>query len=301
MLELNKVYKSFKDTEAVHDLSFSIQEGETYGVLGPNGAGKTTTLRMIAGILRPDKGTILFQDELLQTTHQAQIGYLPEERGLYPKMSVLDQLIYFSQLKGVSKSEAERNAKKWLERFGLESQQHRQSSALSKGNQQKLQLIVSLCHNPKLLILDEPFSGLDLINIDELLGIINELKTSGVTLVISSHLLDQVEPLCDTITFLNHGKPLVQGKVKEIKTKFAGTDEWFMQAEPLEQAKLFFQQCKDLDFWEIQNRTIRFRLTPEKNIQSLLAELSNEIEITRLEKKAPTLKDIVLQALAKSP
>jgi ABC-2 type transport system ATP-binding protein len=297
MISFNTVSKSFKDTRAIKGLSFRVEEGETYGILGPNGAGKTTALRMMAGILRPDSGSISFGETPLKPEHQSMIGYLPEERGLYPKMSVLDQLMYFARLKGLSKSKAGENALYWLNRFGLSDQQKRETRALSKGNQQKLQLITAIAHNPRLLILDEPFSGLDLINTDELLWIIEDLKKSGTTLVISSHLLDQVEPLCSALTFLNHGQVLLQGTLQEIKSNYSKESEWQLLTNSPELALEALQKSPLVATCHLEKNSLQLKLADGALLKNVLNEMPEEVAIEGLEKKSPALRSIVLQAL----
>ncbi len=297
MISFNTVSKSFKDTRAIEGLSFQVQTGETYGILGPNGAGKTTALRMMAGILRPDAGDIQFNGHPLKPEHQANIGYLPEERGLYPKMSVLDQLMYFARLKGLSKSKAGVNALYWLERFGLSDQQKRPVNALSKGNQQKLQIITAIAHHPRLLILDEPFSGLDLINTDELLEIIDEIKKTGTTLVISSHLLDQVEPLCNALTVLYQGKALLQGTLQEIKSRFRSENEWVIHTTTPEPALAAVQQNPMVATSHLKKNSLQLKLTRGASLKNLLTDLPEEVLIEGLEKKSPSLKSIVLEAM----
>lgn len=296
MLELQTVCKSFTGVAAVQDLSFFIKQGKTYGVLGPNGAGKTTTLRMIAGILIPDHGRITLDGELVSQKLQHKIGYLPEERGLYPKMTVYDQLMYFARLKGMVKPEAHQNILAWLKRFDLSNHINRNVESLSKGNQQKLQIIAAIAHNPELIILDEPFSGLDLMNIDLLVDVIGDLKSKGKTVLISSHLIDQVEPLCDALTFIHKGRALLSGYVEDIISRFSES-WWDMRINENGDALEAFAGIQEIDRHEKSLNRLKFTLKPGVAIQHVLAKLPSTIQITGLEQKPLSLKQILLSCL----
>lgn len=219
-LYVEQVTKKFGDFTAVDNLSLSIEEGGMHGFLGANGAGKTTTFRMILGLLDPTQGTVRWKAKPITYASSPDIGYLPEERGLYPKMKVEDQLVYLAQLRKMSKTDAKRETAGWLERFEVPHYGQKKVEELSKGNQQKIQLIASLLHKPSLLILDEPFSGLDPVNVEMLKKAILDFQKQGATIVFSSHRMDHVEELCDDMSILDRGKVVVGGSIKEVKRSF---------------------------------------------------------------------------------
>lgn len=214
------IEKNFANHRALDDVSVNISENNIFGLLGPNGAGKTTLIRIINQIIAPDKGALFFNGEPLQQKHVAQIGYLPEERGLYKKMKVGEQALYLAQLKGLSKDEAKKRLNRWFEKFDIASWWNRNVEELSKGMQQKVQFIVTILHQPKLLIFDEPFSGFDPINVDLLKNEILELKKNGTTIIFSTHNMSSVEELCDDILLINNSKAILSGKVKDIQRSF---------------------------------------------------------------------------------
>lgn len=219
-LVVEGVRKQYEDTLAVDNVSFEAHPGRILGLLGPNGAGKSSTIRMITYITTPDAGRISFGGEEVGPGTQARMGYLPEERGLYPKMKVGEQLVLFGELKGLSRRQARAQASEWLERFGAASWVDKATNELSKGMQQKIQFIATILHRPELLILDEPFGGLDPINADLLQSVIMELKESGCTIVFASHRMEQVEQLCDDICLVSRGQIVLQGSLNEVKKRF---------------------------------------------------------------------------------
>lgn len=219
-LQLESVTKRFEDFTAVDNLSLSVGDGTMYGFLGANGAGKTTTFRMILGLLNANEGRITWNNKLINYKTSPEIGYLPEERGLYPKMKVEEQLIFLGQLRGMNKTDAKAGLKNWLDRMEIPHYANKKVEELSKGNQQKIQVIASLLHNPKLLILDEPFSGLDPVNVELLKEAIIEFRNSGATIVFSSHRMDHVEELCEELSIIHHGKQIVSGTLREVKQSF---------------------------------------------------------------------------------
>ncbi len=214
------IEKNFSNHRALDDVSVNISDNSIFGLLGPNGAGKTTLIRIINQIIAPDKGLLFFNGEPLQQKHVAQIGYLPEERGLYKKMKVGEQALYLAQLKGLTKNEAKKRLNFWFEKFDIGGWWNRNVEELSKGMQQKVQFIVTILHQPKLLIFDEPFSGFDPINVDLLKNEILELKKNGATIIFSTHNMSSVEELCDDILLINNSKAILSGKVKEIQKTF---------------------------------------------------------------------------------
>ncbi|HRZ42648.1 MAG TPA: ABC transporter ATP-binding protein [Bacteroidales bacterium] len=219
--EAHNIYKSFAAHKALQDVSISVPEQSVYGLLGPNGAGKTTLIRIINQITAPDSGQVFFNGKPLQKEHIHQIGYLPEERGLYKKMAVGEQALYLTRLKGLSRSEAEKRLKAWFLKFDILSWWNKKVEELSKGMQQKVQFIVTIMHDPKLLIFDEPFSGFDPINTQLLKDEILNLRAKGATIIFSTHNMASVEEICDDIALINRSKKILEGKVDEIRKKFS--------------------------------------------------------------------------------
>ncbi len=219
-IEINNVSKTYGNYKALNNISIKVPRQSIYGLLGPNGAGKTTLIRMLNQITAPDEGEIIFDGEKLNRNHISHIGYLPEERGLYKTMKVGEQAIYLAQLKGVSQREAEKRLKAWFKKFDILSWWDRKVEELSKGMQQKIQFIVTVIHNPKLLIFDEPFSGFDPINVNLLKKEILELRDKGATIIFSTHNMASVEELCDNIMLINKGQKVLEGSVYQIKQDF---------------------------------------------------------------------------------
>jgi len=221
LLETQHLKKHFATQKAVDDISFAVSAGSIFGLLGPNGAGKTTLLRMITGILYPDAGEILFDGKRFDPLKDIErIGYMPEERGLYKKMKIGEQALYLAQLKGLRKSEATRLIKAWFEKLEMESWWNKKVEDLSKGMSQKLQFVTTVLHNPKLIILDEPFSGLDPVNSNVIKDEIFKLAKGGATVIFSTHRMEQVEEICDQIILVNKGEKILDGTVKNIKQEF---------------------------------------------------------------------------------
>lgn len=219
-LILEHVTKRFGDFTAVDDLTLTVEEGMMYGFLGANGAGKTTTFRMILGLLNANEGQIAWNGKTISYSTSPQIGYLPEERGLYPKMKVEEQLIFLGELRGMNKADAKKAITYWLDRFEVPQYTSKKVEELSKGNQQKIQVIAALMHDPKLLILDEPFSGLDPVNVEMLKKAILDFRDKGATILFSSHRMDHVEELCEQMSIIHHGKQIVSGSLREVKRSF---------------------------------------------------------------------------------
>ena len=221
ILSLANLKKYYSDQKAVDDISFDIQEGSIFGLLGPNGAGKTTLLRMITGIFYPDSGSITLDSKAFDPINDIQkIGYMPEERGLYKKMKIGEQALYLAQLKGLSKSEATEKIKYWFKKLEMESWWNKKVEDLSKGMGQKLQFVTTVLHEPKLIILDEPFSGLDPVNSNLIKDEIFNLAQGGSTIIFSTHRMEQVEEICDHIVLVNKGNKILDGAVSEIKQRF---------------------------------------------------------------------------------
>lgn len=221
ILELRNLKKYFATQKAVDDISLTIEKGQIFGLLGPNGAGKTTLIRMITGIFYPDEGQIIFDGKKFDPVNDAAfIGYMPEERGLYKKMKIGEQTLYLSQLKGLSKTDALTKIRQWFQKFEMESWWNKKVQDLSKGMSQKLQFVTTVLHEPKLIILDEPFSGLDPVNTNLIKDEIFKLAQSGATIIFSTHRMEQVEEICDHIALVNKGKKILDGTVKNVKQEF---------------------------------------------------------------------------------
>lgn len=222
-LILQNVTKKYKDFVALHNLNFTIEQGEIFGLIGQNGAGKTTTFRMILDLQETTEGVITWENTPINSINRDYFGYLPEERGIFPQMKVEEQLYFFGELRGMKRAELKKVIDFWIERFDLEEKRHAKAETLSKGNQQKVQLIASFLHNPKFLILDEPFSGLDPVNKDLLKNAILLLKEQGMTILFSSHQMDNVEELCDHLCLLKRGEPLFSGSLLDLKKQYGKT------------------------------------------------------------------------------
>ncbi|MFC4601204.1 ABC transporter ATP-binding protein [Cohnella hongkongensis] len=219
-LRVEGIIKNYGDKRAVNGLSFEVSEGEIYGLLGANGAGKTTTMRMILGLILPDEGSIRYHGNPYSSQQLSMLGYLPEERGMYPKIKVSDQILYLAQLRGMSRKDADANLKMWLEKFQVPEYYNKKVEELSKGNQQKIQFIAAVIHKPKIVIMDEAFSGLDPVNVELLKSTVKELRDGGTSIVFSTHRMEHVEELCRNITIMHKSNPVLQGPIRELKKKF---------------------------------------------------------------------------------
>ena len=230
-LEVKDIHKKFGEKEVLHGISFQVESGKALGLLGRNGAGKTTTIRILMDVFHANSGEILLDGKkFVPAKHR--IGYLPEERGLYPKRKVVDQMVYLAVLRGMKKGEAKESAKKWLARLEVSEYETKKLETLSKGNQQKVQLASTLVHNPEIVILDEPFSGLDPVNSQILKDVVNELIAEGRLVIFSSHQMSYVEEFCDNIAIINQGEVVLAGELKEIKKEY-GRDRLMLSAEKL--------------------------------------------------------------------
>ncbi|MGZ9585485.1 ABC transporter ATP-binding protein [Paenibacillus marinisediminis] len=219
-LQVQQIVKQYGDKTAVNGLSFDVEEGEIYGLLGANGAGKTTTMRMVLGLIYPDEGTILYRGKPFNKELEKIFGYLPEERGLYPKVKVNEQLIYLAQLRGMSRRDADKSLKYWLERFGVPENYNKKIEELSKGNQQKIGFVASILHNPKIVIMDEAFSGLDPVNVEQMKETVKELRDKGTSVLFSTHRMEHVEELCRNMSILRRGEAILQGSIRELKSRY---------------------------------------------------------------------------------
>ncbi|WP_079709095.1 ABC transporter ATP-binding protein [Paraliobacillus ryukyuensis] len=295
-LKLEDVTKKYGTFTAVDQLSLEIPEKQIFGFLGANGAGKTTTFRMILGLIDPTDGQVTWNGETIDYSKSNQIGYLPEERGLYPKLKVSEQIIYLARLRGMKKSDIIPALKKWLERFKVPEYLDKKVEELSKGNQQKIQFISAVIHNPKLLILDEPFTGLDPVNVEMLKQAVVDLANSGTSIVFSSHQMAHVEELCEHLCIMQHGKPVVHGALKEIKRSFG-------------KKNLFVHADFDLDFLKdipgvvaIKKYTegCKLQIESEAISQKVLQALHNKGFIRRFELEEPSLNDIFIEKAGES-
>lgn len=295
-VELKSVCKKYDEFVAVDNLSFSIPEGKVYGLLGPNGAGKTSTLRMMIGITIPDSGSVSLLGEPFRRELTEKLGYLPEERGLYRKMKVLDHLIFFAELKGLPTAEAKKRALQWCERLGLSIWTDKKVEELSKGMQQKVQFIGALLHEPKLMILDEPFSGLDPSNAIVLKDVLIELKKAGKTLLLSTHRMDQAERMCDSICLINHGRALLEGDLRQMKSSFG------MRSVQIkyEGDSAFLRDTRLVQSFNDYGNYVEVRLAPEADPQELLHLASARARLDRFELMEPSLEEIFLDAVGKS-
>jgi len=293
-LRVERVTKRFGDFTAVEDLSFDVKAGRVFGFLGPNGAGKTTTIRMIVGITAPDEGQIALFGEKFSGGLQNRIGYLPEERGLYKKMKIHDQLRYFAALKNVPQAEADKRIDFWLERMNLGEWKKKKTTDLSKGMQQKIQFISTVLHNPDLLILDEPFSGLDPINVEFMIDVISEFKTQDKTIIFSTHLMETAERLCSDILLINKSRKVVSGSLREVKAGY-GKNLIALRAtggeKVLEDKTLVAKITEHADEKEIV-------LAENADAQVLLKKLiESGASISKFEQIEPSLNDIFISAV----
>ncbi len=293
MLTVSHVSKQYATVRAVDDVSLRVSNGEVLGLLGPNGAGKTTTIRMILNIIRPDGGSITFDGKPFDESVQNSVGYLPEERGLYRKSTVLNTILYFATLKGIPFAEGRRRAYTLLNRFGLSSSHNRKVEELSKGNQQKIQFIIAILHDPALLILDEPFSGLDPINQILLNEVIMEQKRAGKTIIFSTHQMDQAEKLCDTICLINKGTVVASGVLTDVKQRYG------KQAVRVEfdGDGAFLASLPGVDRAYLYEHYAELTLTPDVahgDVFREIARRSDHVDVRRFEITYPSLNAIFL-------
>lgn len=297
-LEVKNLRKSFSGNEVLHGISFSVESGKALGLLGRNGAGKTTTIRILMDVFRADSGEILIDGKPFKPSNY-QIGYLPEERGLYPKKKVMEQIVYLANLRGIGKKEAKENTKKWLKRLGIEEYENRKLDTLSKGNQQKVQLAQTLVCNPEIVILDEPFSGLDPVNSQILKDVVSELIAENKIVIFSSHQMSYVEEFCEEIAIINKGDIALSGNLKAIKKDF-GKNRLILSANnySLEEIK---QICEDkfkdmVNIYEMKKEFIVLELLGNYTKNDLLHKLlKTDIDIEKFGIYEPTLTDIFVE------
>ena len=291
LLIVKNVIKQYGDYTALKKANISVPKGSIYGLLGPNGAGKTTLMRIINQITAPDSGEVYFDGELLQKNHVSEIGYLPEERGLYKKMKVGEQALYLAQLKGMSYTEALEKLKFWFEKLDILNWWSKKVEELSKGMAQKIQFVVTVIHEPKLLIFDEPFSGFDPINAAIIRNEILELSKKGTTIIFSTHRMESVEEICDHIALINKSETILEGTIDEIKKQF--TDDNY-------ELTLKNTQLESNEFYEVlsnQENTFHINLKEEHSIQEALGFLISNYEIISFKKEIPSMEDIFIKAV----
>jgi ABC-2 type transport system ATP-binding protein len=292
-LELKSVRKSYDGVVALDNLSLAIPRGSIYGLLGPNGAGKTTALRMMVGILMPDEGAVCIFGEPFERRHLKTIGYLPEERGLYRKAKVGELLLYLGELKGLPRATVERRIVALAERLGIRGALTRRIEELSKGMEQKIHLITAMINDPKLLILDEPFNGLDPPNSAMLVEMLLELKRAGRTILFSSHRMDRVEKLCDEICLINHGTGALEGAVAELKARFGGRRVRLVYRGEAP----YFDHNGSIESSTNRGNTVELRIGPDADAQELLRIVAASATIVSYEMVEPSLEDIFIEAV----
>lgn len=295
-LKIEHVTKRYGNFTAVDDLNLEISPSRIFGLLGANGAGKTTTIRMILGILSPTEGKITWNGKEINYDMSNHIGYLPEERGLYPKLTVKDQLIYLGRLRGMGKGQILTELKKWLEKFHVPEYLDKKVEELSKGNQQKIQFIASVIHKPSLLFLDEPFSGLDPVNVELLKNAVIDVAKEGTTIIFSSHRMDQVEEFCEHLCILHKGRPVVHGSLREIKRQFGKKN-----IEIHTEANLDFLQDKNgVTKLKKTAQGYKVQIAEDEVSQRILKEIADKGFITKFALEEPSLHDIFVEKVGAS-
>jgi ABC-2 type transport system ATP-binding protein len=299
IVQLQHVRKVYDAKVAVEDLSLAIEPGTMFGLLGPNGSGKTSSIRMMIGITMPDSGTVSLFGRQFHRSMLARVGYLPEERGLYKKMNVLDQLVFLGRLHGLKASEAARRARLWCERLNIAEAIPKKTEDLSKGMQQKIQFIASVLHDPDLIIMDEPFTGLDPVNAALLMETLADLRREGRAVLFSTHRMDQVEKMCDNIALIHHGHLVLSGSMREVKSRYPRNrvviqfegEDGFLRHPAIESVKRYRDQA------EIK---LRNSATLDDDAQSVLAEAIRYARVTRFEVTEPTLEEIFIEKVGET-
>ncbi|HZT12329.1 MAG TPA: ATP-binding cassette domain-containing protein [Candidatus Baltobacteraceae bacterium] len=298
MLEAHALRKEFGSVVAVRDVSFRIEDGSTFGLLGPNGAGKTTTMRMLLDIYTPDGGSVTWNGQAVSESVRRRFGYLPEERGLYGKMKVRDHIVYFGRLHGLSDSDARARTDSWIERLQLQEYAKRPCAELSKGNQQKVQVACAAVHDPVLLVLDEPFSGLDPLNADVLLGTLNELRRRGTSLVLSSHQMWQLEQLCDRFCIITGGENRVGGTLAELR---AAWPTRVIKVEPPSAAlRAVLENVPQARALPAENGALYYEVPATTELPQLLRTLVGADAVTRFDAMEPTLQEIYIHTVSQN-
>lgn len=308
ILEIHNVNKSFTNHRALTDVSFNVPKGSVYGLLGPNGAGKTTLIRIINHITAPDSGSVIFKGHPLVASDVYSIGYLPEERGLYKKMKVGEQAMFFARLKGLSKAQARKSLDEWFERLEITSWWNRKVEELSKGMAQKVQFIITVLHNPDLLIFDEPFSGFDPINAAVLKREILRLRDRGATVIFSTHNMGSVEELCDEITLINQSQNILTGSVADVRSSYganryriapASADESEVNAL-LSAIEPFVLESNVVPTDKLNSATVEFTLRDAAGLRGLLSAANDAVVLRSFEPYMPSMDEIFISAVEKS-
>ncbi|QTN10905.1 ABC transporter ATP-binding protein [Mammaliicoccus vitulinus] len=289
-LIIKNVSKKFNDFTAVHDVNLEVPKGTMYGFLGGNGAGKTTTFRMILGLLPKTTGVVTFNDEPIDYSMTNKIGYLPEERGLHPKLKVWEQVQYLAELKGMKKKDIATELDYWLKRFDAFENKEKKIEALSKGNQQKVQLIAAIIHKPELLILDEPFSGLDPVNVELLKLAVKDLKEQGTTIIFSSHRMEHVEELCDYICIMSKGKAIVSGSLDNVKDDFGKKDIFIEGEHDFE----FLKDFEGVEDFKMTKKGVKFTISDESYAENIYQNVTKLGYLKRFQVAEPSLNDIFI-------
>ena len=295
-LEVKNVTKIYGEKTVVDSISFNMQKPGVFGLLGTNGAGKTTTIRMILEIIKKDSGKITWNEKQVERKY-VNFGYLPEERGIYPKTKIYDQLMYFAKLKGMNKQEADQTIKYWLKRLELEEYTYMLAEKLSKGNQQKVQFITAVMHNPELIILDEPFSGLDPVNTEILKGVMIELINKGKYIIMSSHQMSTIEEFCTDLIILNKGKAVLQGNLNNIKNTYKANK---IEVETLQNIEEIIKKA-DLEIIFSKENSYEIKINSEEQGYKLYNMLAQRnINVNKFEIKKPSLHDIFIEKVGAS-
>jgi len=302
LLEVNEVSKNFGDFTALNKVSLSVPKGSIFGLLGPNGAGKTTLIRIINQITMPDSGSVFLDGEALQGNHIKDIGYLPEERGLYKSMKVGEQALYLAQLKGLSKTEAKARLKYWFDRLDIGDWWNKKVQELSKGMAQKVQFVVTVLHEPKLLIFDEPFSGFDPINADIIKDEILHLRDQGATIIFSTHRMESVEELCDDIALIHKSNKILEGKLVDVKRRFkSNTYEVGIRSNHQPELREELAQkfnVSDASFKTLENELkLNIKLQDTQKSNDLLGFLASKGEVSHFVELIPSVNDIFIQTV----
>ncbi|MCE2502775.1 MAG: ATP-binding cassette domain-containing protein [Chlorobi bacterium] len=293
MIHSDRLHKYFSGVHAVNDLSLEVKRGEIFGLLGPNGAGKTTTIRMIVDILQPDSGTITYDGEAFSDGVRQVIGYLPEERGLYQKSMILETIVHLGRLKGLDSRTATERARKWLKRFGLGGSEKRKVEELSRGNQQKVQIIIALLHEPEYVILDEPSSGLDPINQELLRGIIEDLRNDEKAIIYSTHQMDLAERLCDRIALINKGSVVLQGEIERVRQEH-GSNTVVIEYEG---EGAFLTNLPSVVEARVQGNHAELILQDDAQVNDLFEGIGDRVIVGRIERIRPSLNSIFIQTV----
>ncbi len=300
MLKAEHVTKTYNAGKkiALEDFSINVPEASIYGLLGPNGAGKTTFIRIINQITQADSGEIFINNEKLNPNHIRQIGYMPEERGLYKNMSVGDQILYFGELKGMSKNDALSQAKYWFEQLQIDQWWKKKLSELSKGMAQKIQFVVTVLHRPKLLILDEPFSGFDPVNANLIKDQILNLKNNGTTIILSTHRMESVEEMCDYVALIDHAKKVLDGKVFDVREQFKKNIFGVTLADINTDAFDQFRNQYQIQEYATQNQLVSFDLKNDNDQHVVLNELMKVGKIRSFDEKIPSMNEVFINAVS---